>query len=324
MHDVVRRDPVAGDHQDPVAEVVHLSDLPAGDERKVGYRRHGSAGYQCVRSPPRAGRSSARDRHRHHRHRRRRRRRGMARLPRLGAAPRRARARPRAPEHRGPRPPPAARGQRRARQRDHAGGRAALRARRRAPHGGRAPRAPGRRPRSASPARRRPPPRSSRRAASAPARPPRATTSAPPRPRIASSSCRAVGPAVHGRYRNRGHPSLRARLGPFACPRRHRRPADGPRRAHLPHRPAPGRRGGPRVRAALLALLRPAAQGRRLLDDRCPDRHDLRQRRPAGQAREPADRRAPPAHGAGLPAAQRRPRRARCASAPATCAPWWR
>ena len=42
MHDVVRRDPVAGDHQDAVAEVVHLSDLPAGDERKVGYGRHGS------------------------------------------------------------------------------------------------------------------------------------------------------------------------------------------------------------------------------------------------------------------------------------------
>ena len=41
MHDVIRRDPVAGDHQDAVAEVVHLSDLPAGDEREVGYRRHG-------------------------------------------------------------------------------------------------------------------------------------------------------------------------------------------------------------------------------------------------------------------------------------------
>ena len=136
------------------------------------------------------------------------------------------------------------------------------------------------------------PPRSSRRARRAPARPPRATTSAPPRRRIASSSCRAVGPAVHGRYRNRGHPSLRARLGPFACPRRHRRPADGPRRAHLPHRPAPGRRGGPRVRAALLALLRPVAQGRGLLHDGRPDRHGLRQRRPAGQARQPPDRRA--------------------------------
>ena len=41
MHDVVRRDPVAGDHQDAVAQRVHLSDLAARDQRQVG----GSGGH---------------------------------------------------------------------------------------------------------------------------------------------------------------------------------------------------------------------------------------------------------------------------------------
>ena len=267
----------------------------------------------------------ARDRHHRHRHRRRRRRRGMARLPRLGPAPRRARARPRAPEHRGPRPPPAARGQRRARPRDHAGGRAALRARRRAPHGGRAPGAPGRRPRSASPARRRPPPRSSRRAASAPARPPRATTSAPPRPRIASSSCRRCR---SGRPRPIPE-TVDIRLSELVSALSHALDVTGGQpMGHAERTCLIGQRLADAV--GLESAQRSSLFYALLLKDAgcsttaAADRHDLRQRRPAGQAREPADRRAPPAHGAGLPAAQRRPRRARCASAPAICAPSWR
>ena len=217
----------------------------------------------------------------------------MARLSRLGAAPRRARARPRAPEHRG-------RGHRqqleanaaRASETTQA---AEQRFERADEHRTEAERLERQAPTtSGSPTRRSPPPRSSRPAASAPGRRPRATTSAPPRPRTASSSCRAVAPAVHGRYRTRGHPSLRARLGPFACPRRHRRPADGPRRAHLPHRPcawptrwASSPRSAPRSSTPLL-----------LKDAGCSTTAaqiatTLRQRRPAGQAREPADRRAP-------------------------------
>ena len=38
--DVVGRDPVGGDHQQPVAEVVHLADLPAGEEGEVGEAGH--------------------------------------------------------------------------------------------------------------------------------------------------------------------------------------------------------------------------------------------------------------------------------------------
>ncbi len=40
MHDVVRRDPVRGDHQDAVAEVVHLADLAGGQQREGFERRH--------------------------------------------------------------------------------------------------------------------------------------------------------------------------------------------------------------------------------------------------------------------------------------------
>ena len=248
----------------------------------------------------------------------------MARLPRLGPAPHRARARPRAPEHRGPRPPPAARGQRRARQRDHAGGRAALRARRRAPHGGRAPRAPGRRPRA--PRRRggdrRPGARGPRRA-----RPPGRHAPRRARRRGRGSPRAAVGaegPAVHGRYR-----TVDIRLSELVSALSHALDVTGGQpMGHAERTCLIGQRLADAV--GLESAQRSSLFYALLLKDAgcsttaAADRHDLRQRRPAGQAREPADRRAPPAHGAGLPAAQRRPRRARCASAPAICAPSWR
>jgi hypothetical protein len=36
MDDVVRRDPVGGDHEQAVAQVVHLADLPGREEGQVG------------------------------------------------------------------------------------------------------------------------------------------------------------------------------------------------------------------------------------------------------------------------------------------------
>ena len=92
-----------------------------------------------------------------------------------------------------------------------------------------------------------------------------------------------------------GHPALRGHLGPLLRARRHRGPADGPRRALVRDRHAHRRGDRARARGALGAVLRAAAQGRRLLEQRRPAERAVRRRRPRGQAHPQADR--PPSPG---------------------------
>ena len=116
-----------------------------------------------------------------------------------------------------------------------------------------------------------------------------------------------------------GHPPLRGHLRALVRPRHHRGPADGPRRALVRDRHA--RRRGDRARRpdALVALLRAAAQGRRLLEQRGQAVSAVRGRRLRAQARPQADRPPAPVRGAQVhrpprprpPARRDRPQRRR-------------
>ena len=82
--------------------------------------------------------------------------------------------------------------------------------------------------------------------------------------------------------------------------RHHRGPAGGTRRAHVPDRHAPRRGGRARDRRSRRALLRPPAQGRRLLLERGQDLLPLRRRRPHRQAQREDGQPLLPAGGARL------------------------
>ena len=119
--------------------------------------------------------------------------------------------------------------------------------------------------------------------------------------------------------RQGGHPPVRGHLRALVRARRHRGPADGPRRALVRDRHAHRRGDRARRPDALVAVLRTAAQGRRLLEQRGQAVRAVRGRRLRAQARPQADQPPAPVRGAEVhgplrphpPARRDRPQRRR-------------